>query len=338
VTERPEEIWEQRIHDALDRVPGYRGYRLKEERRDADRRVRAAVADAYAAQLTRVERIGRDLANARRLGEISAVERTSQAIRHYMDRVRAATPGYGGLFGDRDIDGIALDQLRLFDESLLLGVDELRPAIDRLEADFATGQPLAAAADEAARTIESQLVRFDTRQEVIETGQASSRDSVLAALRPISEVIPPDVYSAQPGDAISILGDNFLVDARIDVDGRPQSFRVFRIAREPEEWLFVSREPGGAMFRLTPATPPEQGAASSGTTLRQVTAGAGDGEITGERGSEGLRAVRYALFEDAEDPDQFGLVLDWEGERQAFAGRRAEPLDVELFRHIETAG
>ncbi|HKG28389.1 MAG TPA: hypothetical protein VKB01_04580, partial [Thermomicrobiales bacterium] len=252
MTERPEEIWERRISDALDRVPGYRGYRLKEERRDADRRVRSAVADAYAAQLVRIERIGRDLANARRLGEISAVERTSQAIRHYIDRVRSATPGYGGLFGDRDIDGIALDQLRLFDESLLLGVDELRPAIDRLEADFAAGQPLAAAADEAARTIESQLVRFDTRQEVITTGQATSRDSVLAALRPIAEVIPSDVYSAQPGDAISILGDNFLVDARIDVDGRPQSFRLFRIAHEPEEWLFVSREPGGAMYRLTP--------------------------------------------------------------------------------------
>ena len=92
------------------------------------------------------------------------------------------------------------------------------------------------------------------------------------------------------------------------------------------------------MFRLTPVTPPERGAAISGTTLRQVSVGAGDGEITGERGSEGLHAVRYALFEDAEDPDQFGLVLDWEGERQAFAGRRAEPLDVELFRHIETAG
>jgi len=338
VTERPEEIWERRISDALDRVPGYRGYRLKEERRDADRRVRAAVADAYAAQLVRVERIGRDLANARRLGEISAVERTSQAIRHYIDRVRSATPGYGGLFGDRDIDGIALDQLRLFDESLLLGVDELRPAIDRLEADFAAGQPLAAAADEAARTIESQLVRFDTRQEVITTGQATSRDSVLAALRPIAEVIPSDVYSAQPGDAISILGDNFLVDARIDVDGRPQSFRLFRIAHEPEEWLFVSREPGGAMYRLTPVTPPEQGADITGTKLRQAAVGAGDGEITGERGSEGLRAVRYALLEDAEDPDGFGLVLDWEGERQAFVGRRAEPIDIELFRRIEAAG
>jgi hypothetical protein len=338
VTERPEEIWERRISDALDRVPGYRGYRLKEERRDADRRVRAAVAEAYAAELARVERIGRDLANARRLGEIAAVERTSQSMRHFIDRVRSATPGYGGLFGDRDIDGIALDQLRLFDESLLLGIDELRPAIARLEADFAAGQPLARAADDASRTIESQIARFNTRQEVIETGRATSRDGVLAALRPIAEVIPPDVYSAQLGDAISILGDNFLVDAKIDVDGRPESFRLFRIAREPEEWLFVNREPGGAMFRMTPATPPERGAGISGTNLKQGTTGAGDGEITGERGSEGLRAVRYALFDGAEDRDQFGLVLDWEGERQGFVGRRAEPLDIELFRRMETAG
>jgi hypothetical protein len=338
VTERPEEIWERRISNALDRVPGYRGYRLKEERRDADRRVRAAVADAYATELARVERIGRDLANARRLGEIAAVERTSQAIRHFIDRVRSATPGYGGLFGDRDIDGIALDQLRLFDESLLLGVDELRPAIDRLEADFGAGQPLAPAADEAARTMESQIARFNTRQEVIETGRATSRDGVLTALRPIAEVIPPEVYSAQPGDAISILGDNFLVDAKIDVDGRPESFRVFRIAREPEEWLFVNREPGGEMYRLTPVTPPERGPGISGTNLRQTVVGAGDGEIIGERGTEGLRAVRYALLADTEDPDQFGLVLDWDGERQAFVGRRAEPLDIELFRRVETAG
>ena len=72
--------------------------------------------------------------------------------------------------------------------------------------------------------------------------------------------------------------------------------------------------------------------------LRQSAVGAGDGEITGERGSEGLRAVRYALLADAEDRDGFGLILDWEGERQAFVGRRAEPLDIELFRRVETAG
>ena len=92
------------------------------------------------------------------------------------------------------------------------------------------------------------------------------------------------------------------------------------------------------MFRMTAVTPPERGASIPDTQLRQAAVGAGDGEITGERGSEGLRAVRYALFEDAEDRDGFGIILDWEGERQAFVGRRAEPLDIELFRRVETAG
>ncbi len=56
-----------RIAGLLDSVPGYRGYRNKEDRRDADRRVRERVAAAFAAQADRVERVGRDLANQRRL-------------------------------------------------------------------------------------------------------------------------------------------------------------------------------------------------------------------------------------------------------------------------------
>jgi phage shock protein A len=304
VSQRPEDLLEARIREALDRIPGYRGYRLKEERRDADRRVRAAVADAYATELTRIERIGRDLANARRLGEIAAVERASQAIRHYIDRMRSVTPGYGGLFGDRDIDGVALDQLRLFDEGLLVGVEEIRPAIDRLEQAFAAGEPLAPAADELARTIEEQLTRLDRRNDVIETGRALSHDSVVAALKPLSEIMPPEVFSAQSGDAISILGDDFLVSGKIDVDGRPLSFRLFRIARDPEEWLMVGRDPDSPMVRMTLVEAPPSGTTIPETNLRQLTGGTGDGEIFGERGSSGLRAVRYALLNDADDPEK----------------------------------
>ena len=337
MTERPEDILEQRIREALDRIPGYRGYRLKEERRDADRRVRAAVADTYAVELVRVERIGRDLANARRLGDIGVVERASQAIRHYIDRVRSVTPGYGGLFGDRDVDGVALDQLRLFDEGLLVGVEEIRPSIDRLEAAFSAGEPLGPAADEISRTIEDQLTRLDRRNEVIETGRALSRDSVVAALKPLSQIVPPEVFSAQAGDAISILGDDFLVSGTIDVDGRPLSFRLFRIARDPEAWLFVGREPDSPMVRMTTVAAPPSGTTIPETSLRMQTGGAGDGEIVGEQGSSGLRAVRYALLHDADDPEAYGLILDWDGERQAFTGRRIEPIDVEVFRRTETA-
>jgi hypothetical protein len=72
--------------------------------------------------------------------------------------------------------------------------------------------------------------------------------------------------------------------------------------------------------------------------MQQLMAGTGDGEVSGESGSSGLRAVRYALLADANDPDRFGLLLDWDGERQAFVGKRAEPLDIEVFRRTQTAG
>lgn len=335
MTERPEEIWVAKARELLDRIPGYEGYRLKEARRDADRRVRAAVADTYAAELARVETIGRDLANQRRLGEIATVERASQTIRHFIDRVRSITPGYGGIFGDRDIDGIALDQLRLFDEGLMLGVDELKPAVDRLEAAAAAGEPLEPAASAIAAAVEREILRLKTRQDVIETGKAVSGESALAALRPLSEITPAAVFFAQPGDAISILGDDFLVDSKIAIEGRPKSFVVLRIQRDPEEWLMVSREPGDPILRMQTAEPSERGLSIAGHAMRQSAAGTGDGRITGARGSNGLHAVRYALLEDIEDPESIGLVVDWDGERQAFLGKPTEPLDIEVFRRTD---
>lgn len=337
MTERPEDIWVQQARDLLNRLPGYQGYRLKEARRDADRRVRAAVADAYAEELARVERIGRELAIQRRLGEISDVERASQTIRHFIDRVRTETPGYGGIFGDRDIDGVALDQLRLFDESLMLGVDELKPVVDALEAAAAEGQPLAQPASAIVAVVERQLQRLKTRQDVIESGRAASQ-SALDQLRPLSEITPVPAFQGRPGDAVSILGDDFMVDSAILVKGRPKSFVMLRIARNPEEWLFVSQDRGDTILRMTPAEPTEVGLSLADRTMRQTDAGAGDGEVIGERGTSGLRAVRYALLADQADPETFGVVVDWDGERQGFTGSPVEPIDIEVFHGTPNAG
>jgi hypothetical protein len=335
VSEPPEEYWQRRAQGLLDQVPGYQGYRLKEERRDADRRVREAVATAYAAELARVEKIGRILANARRLDEIGDVERVSQSIRHYIDRVRTTSPGYGGLFGERNVDGVALDQLRLFDEGLMIGADQLAPTISRLEAAAAAGQPLRGVASDAENIIESQLARLNARQEVIETGHAGNHDSVLATLKPAAAVAPPALFAAGAGDAVSILGDDYTIDSRIVVDGQPQSFRLVRIKHNPDEWLFVSQESSSPMYRLTPAEPAHRGAEIPGTSLQPSSAGTGDGELVGLGGASGPRPVRYALLSDPNQPEEFGLILDWDGERQAFVGQRVEPLDVELYRRAE---
>jgi hypothetical protein len=228
--------------------------------------------------------------------------------------------------------------LRLFDEGLLIGADELDPAISRLEAAAAAGESLRGAAGEVEHVLEHQLTRLNARQEVIDTGHAASRDSVLATLKPTAAIAPPPLFAAGNGDAVSILGDDYTVDARIVVDGQPQSFRLVRIKPDPEEWLFVSADPSVPMARLSPAEPPKRGAEIPGTSLQPTAAGTGDGELIGAGGSSGLRPVRYAVLSDPSQPEKFGLILDWDGERQAFVGQHVEPLDVELYRRSEATG
>lgn len=330
---------ERRVGGLLDRVPGYRGYRANEDRRDADRRVRDHVATAYAQQADRVELIARELADRRRLSEIGPVDDFARAIRHLVDRIRTATYGYGGLFGDRDVDAAALDQIRLFDEGLLVGVDELQTPIAALEAAHAAGGDLAQPAQEGESVARALNARFDLRGQVVETGKAAPEASVLLALGPAGAAAdaPHPAYGLKLGEALAILGDDFLVDARIAVSGAgADEFRLFRLgggAGGEEEWLLVPRRPERGLARLRPVTapPPAGETGLGGATYTIQSAGSGEGEITGTGGETGLRPVRYSRLAGAGQAAARALVLDWSGERQAFAGREVHPNDVEVF-------
>jgi len=334
VTDDPEQELQRRAHALLDQIPGYRGYRLKEQRRDADRRVREAVAEAYETELARVERIGRDLAKARRIGDVGPIEEVSQRIRLMINRVRAETPGYGGLFSDNPIDGVALDQLRLFDESLMQGVVDLRAEVDALERASTAGDALAVPAAAIAAEAERELLRLNTRQHVVDSGRAVSSERALAVLGSEPPALPaPDLMGIRPGDAVSILGTDYSVDAVIVVKGRPDSFELARLSQEPEEWLLINADARQPVLRVRPAKPSKEALGVAGEALEQASTGTGDGEIVTGDSIGPLRAVRYALLRDEANPASGGVALDWDGERQSFAGEPVEAMDIELYRN-----
>lgn len=326
---------ERRVGGLLDRIPGYRGYRSKEDRRDADRRVREHLVTAYDASADRVEGAARELATQRRLMEIGPVDEFARTLRHFIDRVRTATYGYGGLMGDRDVDAMALDQLRQFDEGLLAGVDELAKPIADLEAALAAKADLGSSAAAGTAVVRTLLSRFDLRGEVVETGKPAPSESVLRVLQagPVDAV--PAAFDLEMGDALAILGDDYLVDARVAIDGDPTSLRLFRLGGGGEErWLVVPARPEHGLALTSPVgLAPAPGAATvlDGTTYTASLAGSGDGEVLGEGGSSGSRPVRFSLLVGADDPARRGVILDWGTERQAYAGQDVNPRDVEIF-------
>lgn len=328
---------ERRVTNLLDRVPGYRGYRAKEDRRDADRRVRDHLASAFGAQADRVERVARDLADRRKVMAIGPVDGFARTIRHLVDRVTTASYGYGGLFGDRDVNAAALDQLRRFDEGLMAGVDELDGPIADLEAALVANGDLATPARAGTDQVRRILARFDLRNQVVEQGEPADEASVLEVLSgPEPGSTPPPAWSLDAGAAVSILGDDFVVDARIDIAGTDPALRLFRLGSgAAERWLLIPARSDGDCALLSPSADgvsPGPPPTIDGKAFAERAGGAGEGESVGVGGASGRRPVRFALLAGTDDPEARAVILEWRGgERQVLVGTAVHPADVEVF-------
>ncbi len=330
---------ERKLGSLLDRIPGYRGYQVKEDRRDADKRLRDHIATVYGAQADRVEQVAAALATQRRLTDISPVDEFARILRHFVDRVRTATYGYGGLFGDRDVNSAALDQLRQFDENLLASLDAITASVDALEAANSANGDLATPSRQGTRSVQALLAQFDLRGEVVTTGQPARGESVMRALEAPTGEIQSPAFELREGDALAILGDDHIVDGKIAIDGGDTAIRLFRLAGdEAERWLMVTRPEQAGMALVKPVAQPAT--AGDSTTIdagsyRQTSSGTGDGEIAGSGGSSGLHPVRYRFFVASDEGEGRALHLDWGQEQQTFAGQRLFADDVEVFGRPE---
>jgi hypothetical protein len=181
---------------------------------------------------------------------------------------------------------------------------------------------------------------LDLRGRVIESGEAAPQESVEALLEPADASAPPPAFDLGFRDAVAIMGDNFVVDARLDVASPDTAFRLFRVdASEPERWLLVPREAafGDAILEKIDAQSPGPGQTTiAGKSYQEVAAGNGEGELsTGERAS-GRRAVAFRFYSGTEDSTRRALALDWGDDRRVYVGKEVHPADVEIYGRAAT--
>jgi hypothetical protein len=154
----------------LSKIPGFKGYFERTDRRAADKLLRELIADKFQEQWNRLSSIQRDMIKAGNIDIIDDVEAASIKLRTFVDRVRTAAYGYAGFFDSVKINENELSQLYQYDLTLLTSVDGITSAIDNLEASLDTdGFP--AAVRNTVQKAQDSIDAFNKRAELLKMGQ-----------------------------------------------------------------------------------------------------------------------------------------------------------------------
>jgi hypothetical protein len=310
---------ENRVNTLLHKVPGYSGYRDKENRRDEDKRLREAIADAVQRSVERLTQYNADLSADRELKALGRIEKLVGQTRLLADRIRTASYGYGGIFTEREVDGAALDQLRQFDLSLQHEVTSLQEKIETL---VSSSPPQ----DDAVRALSDDIDRlnllFSARTEVVDQAKPSRDEKVLALLDRVEEVKPSPLLSVSRGDTLSVLGDNFIANATITVVTDQGPLQLVRVSEDAEgaTWLLGSGVDGIISARLTEST----GDAPSYQTMQRASA-----TLDTENGRQEGVAVQFAARSSG--PDELELTLVIGDSARVYRGNEIRDIDVEVY-------
>ncbi len=155
-----------KIEEMAKDIPGYKGYKDKEVRREADKLIRLKVARELEQQRGRLNSIEVRLANAGRLGALLVLERSLMRLQLLIDRLKTASYGYAGLFDAIKIGEAELDALYDFDAALLDSVDKVEARIDEVAAAEEDAE-VTKAGSELLEAIEEMNEAFSRRQDVI---------------------------------------------------------------------------------------------------------------------------------------------------------------------------
>jgi hypothetical protein len=103
---------------AMEKIPGYSGYKEKELGREADKTERVYVAERLEPCLGKLDELKLDLLKMGRLDALSDVDVLMRKLRKVRDRVQYADYGYSGMFDATKAGAQTIQELYAFDKSL----------------------------------------------------------------------------------------------------------------------------------------------------------------------------------------------------------------------------
>jgi len=116
------------LEQLANAIPGFKGYRDKELRRDADRLEREHIASQLEQCKKTLDQVSRDITRSGSLDAMNDVETARKKLDKAVARIRYADRGYAGFFDAIKVDEQALERVYQFDLGLLSDVQAVRGA------------------------------------------------------------------------------------------------------------------------------------------------------------------------------------------------------------------
>jgi hypothetical protein len=156
----------ERIAAAL---PGFRGYKEKELRRESDKLIRNHLSLKLSKAKDNVKSISQRIADKRYLDMLTDVDRLNAKMDRITEKVNHASYGYSGFFDIVKIKEENLDRMIAFDNQLIDSVNALIAEIDGLKTQLLGGDTSNLKDKIQGVTDKVELLEdtFDKRQEVI---------------------------------------------------------------------------------------------------------------------------------------------------------------------------
>ncbi|MBI4672752.1 MAG: DUF4178 domain-containing protein [Chloroflexi bacterium] len=329
----------QSVTSIANAVPGYAGYKSKEQRRDADRILRERLTTQYNGQRDRLTRIQQDAVRGGQLAIVSDLEGANQLLSRFISRLRVAPTGYAGWFDATQIEEADLDLIYQFDASLANGVDELSGALETVQSAVRSKENM----DKAYYALRDQLdalnQRLDAREEFIARGKRPAPSaSPLGALK---EKQIPAPAGANPyeqlklNDAISYDKTDYIVAGRVTYSVAAGKFYAYLLRdRDNQKWLRVGPNNELAVASETkfsvPAPLPDA-LTFDGKQYTIAEQGAANVQVEGASGTQ-HGSVNYHRYQA--DGGARLWVEDWGTEVRVTAGTVVDPFEVKLYRKL----
>ena len=123
---------EDPLHRLLRRIPGFAGYRDREQRRTADKLLREHLAGLLQEALGALRGVTGERARAADLTHLAELGRLGNRLEQATDQIRVATYGYSGWYDAVQINEAELDRLYEYDLSLRQFIGDLTAAVQAL--------------------------------------------------------------------------------------------------------------------------------------------------------------------------------------------------------------